>query len=195
MREGDDLFFAPNVRFSSLDLTGERLPDQLRARVEGYYLKPAGALCVHEQSQHAFAAGLLLICALDFLAGLAHTMEELEGRPVEKDFVTFVKARLPSFKITNLAKRLFDDFRNGLVHECRIKNAGEFSFDHQAPAQLTGGRLSVNPRALLQEVRSALDHEVSDLHRYQDLRAKLARRVRKQFAAEIGIVERVRRMG
>src|ERR1700733_9690935 len=69
MRQGDDLFFAPGVRFSEVDLTGPALTKQYRARIEGLYLGPA-RLCIDQN--YAFAAGLLLVSTIDFMAGLHH---------------------------------------------------------------------------------------------------------------------------
>jgi hypothetical protein len=44
MKLGDILYFAPNVKFSDLDLSGVKLPDQFEARIRGFYLGPAKSL-------------------------------------------------------------------------------------------------------------------------------------------------------
>jgi hypothetical protein len=72
MREGDDLFFAPGVRFGDVDLIGPDLAEQYRARINGFYLVPA-QLCV--ERGYAFAASLLLVSTIDLMAGLHHSAE------------------------------------------------------------------------------------------------------------------------
>src|SRR6266481_5371770 len=64
-RIADQLYFAPNVRFADLDWTGVRLPTQFHQRMSGFYLKPAIVLA---EAEHAFASGVLVVCAIDALA-------------------------------------------------------------------------------------------------------------------------------
>src|SRR5689334_16275337 len=56
MRVGDITYFAPSVPFAEVDLSGDALPEQILARIEGYYLQAADS-CVREG--FAFAAGVL----------------------------------------------------------------------------------------------------------------------------------------
>ena len=120
MREGDDLFFAPGVRFSEVDLAGPTLAKHYRARIDGFYLNPA-RLCIGQS--YAFAAGLLLVSAIDFMAGRHHSAEGLVGRGGGADFRPFARKELRSFVSDDLTQRLFDDFRNGLSHELRINRS------------------------------------------------------------------------
>ena len=186
MRKGDDLFFAPGVRFSELALEDGRFVNQLRQRVVGFYLQPA-RLCI--DNGHAFAAGVLLVSTIDFLAGLHHSAEELPYRKVGLDFMAFVRETLKSFSPPDLARQLYEDFRNGLTHEARVKNAGEFSFDHQQTACVAGGRLCINPQFLLGEVEKALDSYVKKLAEDTVLRDAVAKRTRALFSAELGLVD------
>jgi hypothetical protein len=192
MREGDDLFFAPGVRFSDVDLGGIRLPEQYRARIEGFYLRPAG-LCT--EAGHAFAAGLLIVSTIDFMAGFHHSAEDLPGRAVGADFREFARRELRSFGSGNLAQRLFDDFRNGLSHEARIKCAGEFSFDRPYTVRVVSGRLCINPAHLLREVEEALERQMAQLAENAVKRMDAAERLRSLFSREFGILERARNIG
>ena len=190
MREGDDLYFAPGIRFSDVDLIGHALADHYRARIDGFYLAPT-RLCI--EHRYAFAAGLLLVSTIDFMAGLHHSADGLADRSVGADFRRFARLELQSFHTGDLAQRLYDEFRNGLTHEARIKNAGEFSFDWPQTVRLAGGRLCINPAELLREVEWALDRQITELHRDSVKRQKAADRLRALFAREFGIVQEARK--
>jgi hypothetical protein len=192
MRKGDDLFFAPGIRFGEVDLGGEKLPDQYLGRIRGFYLEPA-RLCINHG--HAFAAGLLLVSTIDFMAGLHHSARELGNRTVGADFRQFVQKDLPSFQNADLAQRLYDEFRNGLTHEARIKNAGEFSFDRTQTVSVAGGRLCINPQHLLAEVETALQSQISELRQDRARRQEAAKRLRGLFAKEFGILDEAMRAG
>ena len=190
MRKGDDLFFAPDIRFSDVDLKNVRFAEQFRARIEGFYLAPA-RVCI--ERHYAFAAGLLLVSTIDFMAGLHHSPEALADRSVGADFRRFARRELPSFDADDLSQRLYDEFRNGLTHEARIKNAGEFSFDWPQTIRRVGGRLCMNPDYLLREVESALDQQIAELTKDKVKREEAANRLRALFTKEFEIVEEARR--
>jgi hypothetical protein len=190
MRQGDDLFFAPGVRFDEVDLVGPGLSEQYRARIEGFYLAPA-RLCIEQC--YAFAAGLLLVSTIDFMAGLHHPAAGLADRSVGADFREFARNNLQSFDTDELPKRLYDEFRNGLAHEARIKNGGEFCFDWPQTVRLHGGRLCINPDWLLREVEAALDRQIDELRQNETKHKKAAERLRTLFAKEFGIVQEARK--
>ncbi len=190
MREGDDLFFAPGVRFGEVDLVGSGLAEQYRARINGFYLVPA-QLCI--EGGYAFAAGLLLVTTIDFMAGLHHFAEALADRSVGSDFRWFARNKLQSFHSGDLAMRLYDEFRNGLTHEARIKNAGEFSFSWSQTVRLASGRLCINPTWLLREVKEALDQQIAELTQDKTRREEAAERLRRLYAKEFGIIQEARR--
>lgn len=192
MREGDNLYFAPGIRFGEVVLEGPSLAGQYRARIDGFYLQPA-RMCIDQG--YAFAAGLLLVSTIDFMAGFHHPAErdELPERPVGAEFREFVTSQLRSFPSDQLAKRLFKEFRNGLSHEARIKNGGEFSFGLKQTVCLLGGRLCINPDYLLREVEDALARQMAELAENAAKRRHAAERLRRLFWKEFGIVRRERR--
>jgi hypothetical protein len=121
--------------------------------------------------------------------------ECLAGRGVGADFRRFARKELRSFVSGDLTQRLFDDFRNGLSHELRIKNGGEFSFDRPQTVRHLNGRLCINPAHLLLEVEEALARQTAELTHNVAKRVALAERLRILFEKEFGIIERVRRAG
>jgi len=162
MRIEDQLYFAPNILFADVDFGGAGLPEQFRARIRGFYLGPAHACA---QDGHAFAAGALVLLCVDALARL-QTGDPVVGRR----FKNFVRDHLPSFASEARAACLYEDFRNGLIHEGRIKSGAQFSLD--APETLTSinGIVLVNPVVLANEVGGALDRYVDVLHADADTR-------------------------
>src|ERR1700680_4367112 len=77
-RIADKLYFAPGIPFAELDIArGERLPMQFGKRMAGFYLNPAIDLA---EDRHAFAAGVLVVCAIDALALLIYGSASVTGR-------------------------------------------------------------------------------------------------------------------
>jgi len=176
MRVGDLLYFAPGIRFDQVDLDGPGLPEQFRQRIEGLYILPAEE-CAGRH--HAFAAGVLLVSCVDALARLRF------GNGVGGErFKKFAREQLKSFASGDLAERLYLEFRNGLVHEARLKEGGQFSLDVGSTVEQLQGLLLVNPRLLAVEVRSALDRYVALLRGEAKELAKLAHTLRQDHAKD-----------
>jgi hypothetical protein len=142
------LYFAPGIPFIEVDWVGAGFPAQFQQRIHGYYIEPA-KYCA--DAGHAFAAGVLLVSAIDALARL-----KADGSVGER-FIGFARASLPSFLNAESAQRLYYDFRNGLVHEGRIKSGGQFSFDYAQTVSLIQNVLLINPHYLADELTTALD--------------------------------------
>src|SRR5262249_8779171 len=153
MKIGEDVFFAPGVTFAQLDLDGIELPDQYGRRVEGYYLEPAELLV---EAGFGFAAGLLAVAAIDAMSRLYFGPNRLR-RVTNRDFRTFARHLLPSFAERNAADILWQNYRNGLVHEGRLKEGCQFELGGEATLNLTGPAPRVDPARLVAEVRAALD--------------------------------------
>lgn len=184
--------FAPELSFASLNLTKpENVALAYERRVEGYYLKPASILC---ESGHAFAAGVVAVSAVDFLASFHYSAAEMEDRvSIGKCFKEFVRQHLSSFSDETNAKRFYNDVRNGLVHEARLKNAAEFNLAFDCTLRIRERRLVINPRSLIGEVRSALAGQVASVRGEPLVFQHLVRRIEGQFAKELAQVDRGRR--
>ncbi len=176
MRIGDLLYFAPGIRFDQVDLVGPELPSQFRHRITGFYIDPAEA-CAN--LGHAFAAGVLLVSAIDALARI-----RFRGG-VGARFRRFAREELQSFPDDDLAERFYDEFRNGLVHEARLKNGGQFSLGVAETVVLLGGLLLINPRCLADEVRTALDSYIALLQHDAGELGKLATRLKQDLAEDL----------
>jgi hypothetical protein len=110
-----------------------------------------------------------------------------EEREVGPEFRRFPTEWLPSFRDNQLAARFYRDFRNGLTHEARIKDAGEFSLHTEGTINIESGIFRVNPKHLAQEVEAALIRFVSQLTMDETLRNNFAAALRDDFSTELGI--------
>jgi hypothetical protein len=163
VRIGDVVYFSPNYTFIDLKLDDkENLVSAFIDRVEGFYLAPARQL---NEAGHAFASGSMCVATIDFLAKI-QTGEEKVGKRIEK----WLTDNIPDFADPDpqnpnrtLARRFYEEFRNGLVHEGRIKNAGQFSFDYGNHIELLGPVMIVNPSILLERISEAFAHYMEDV--------------------------------
>lgn len=170
----DELYFAPEVKFRDLDLTGERLPRQFACRIAGFYLHPARDLA----ERCAFAAGLLVVCAIDALA-LYSTASQGNAR-----IKTFCK-KIPDLNDDTVAEMFADHFRNGLVHHSRVEKGSEFSLDIGTVAIRHGDRLVVNPVLLVNETHRLLDEYVRGLERDPVQKRAFLKKLKREFKVEL----------
>jgi len=178
MRIGDTLYFAPEIRFGDVDLDGPRLPQQFRQRVAGFYIVPSKECA---DRGHAFAAGVLLVSCIDALAYIRF------GDVVGVRFRKLVDEELNSFSGSAITQRFYDEFRNGLVHEGRLKNGAQFSLEIAETAETLDGILVVNPKHLAAEVLSALDCYVVFLQHDGQERAKLAATLKQDLSEDFRV--------
>jgi hypothetical protein len=157
MKIDDVLYFAPGLRFDEIDFDGPRLPSQWAARIVGFYLEPAD-WCV--RMKFAFAAGVLLTTCIDALS-----RAETGSPDVKLRFTSFCRSSLQSFAEESIAARFYAEFRNGLVHEARVRKGAQFSFDFDETVSQSDGVLIINPACLTREVRRALEGFVQRLQR------------------------------
>lgn len=175
MRIRDQLYFAPGITFAEVDTVGPALAQQVGQRIQGFYLAPAVELA---EAGHAFAAGVMAVTAIDALARLRTGREDVGGR-----FQAWCAAYLPSCA-GGRCKRFYESFRNGLVHEGRIKDGCEFSLESHVSFRENNGTLVCNPRLLLAEVEAALRAYVRTLEADPQDLAQLRHRILIDFTYE-----------
>lgn len=175
-RLGDCLLFAPGIPFSSVDMKGGGLPNQFYRRIDGFYLQPAVELA---QRRHDFASGLLAVCAADALAGF------ITGASGTKERMVAFFRHIPGLDEPETAKLFCEHFRNGLVHDARVKHGSEFSVGIRGVAQRQGTRLAVNPLLLAGGVRRVLQEYRERLHNDPNELKSLRARIRRRFKVEL----------
>ncbi len=186
MKIGNILYFSPKHKFIDLDLEDkEKLIDAFEERVKGYYLIPAEEIV----GKHVFASGVLCVSTMDYLAKLESGSEKVKER-----FVTWTKNNIeglnkadPDNVSSTLAYRFYNEFRNGLVHECRIKNAGQFSFNYSELDRIIDGVMIINPKYLLNEIKKSFDRYLEIVNKddftLQALKCTLINDFRSDFEA------------
>jgi len=160
MRSQDILYFSPNYKFTDLNWDDRvNLIKAFRDRSEGFYLKPAEEL---NRCKYAFASGVICVSTIDFLARIETGLDD-----VGKRFEEWVKSNIREFEKTNpdnrsqtLAHRFYDEFRNGLVHEGRIKNAGQFSYNYSELVKVEQSVMIINTEYLLNAIRESFNRYV-----------------------------------
>jgi len=165
MRVGDILRFSPNYKFSDLRWDDKKaLIEAFKDRVRGFYLGPAKKL---NEDKNGFATGVLCVTTIDFLARIATGIDKVGER-----FSEWLEASIEAFREADpdasgqtLANRFYREFRNGLVHEGRIKNAGQFSYDFKELIRVVDGIMVVNPARLLNAMNSSFEKHMDQVER------------------------------
>ena len=163
MRINDELHFSPKFRFADLDWEDKgSLIVAFHDRVYGYYLCPASILV---ENRNAFAAGVLLVTTIDFLANIqigGNTGSRIEQWLV--NHITAFRDQDPGNPRRTLAKRFYDEFRNGLVHEGRIKNGGQFTYEIDGLVVISDSSVMiVHPGYLLESIVKAFEMYLKNL--------------------------------
>ena len=157
------------------------LIDAFKHRVETFYLEPAKKLIETGDPFYAFAVGVLCVSTIDFLACVCITCNR---GTVGIRFERWVCNNISEFDKTQ-AHRFYLYFRNGLVHEGRIKNCEQFSFGNTCELFKTmKGAMIVNPRLLLEAINNSFNTYINKVEKepleFQKLEAYL-----KKFKKEI----------
>lgn len=174
-RIAEQLYFAPSVRFADVDWK-ERLPTQFQQRILGWYLNPAIELA---EKHHAFASGILAVCAIDALA-LFQTGSNGNAR-----ITAFCRKYISDLAEAKDAEMFCDHFRNGLLHEARVKAGSEFSLEIGRTVEIHHKYLAVNPLRLAIRVDEVLKEYVDYLYHNPPAKLSLAKKLKRIFRHEL----------
>jgi len=182
MRIDDIIYFSENYKTSYLNLNdANHLLNALTDRVESYYFNPAEKL---DGEFEAFARGVLVLTAIDFIG------RYLIGGSNSFRIKEFCKG-LASIKVNKQAnldwivKVINDDYRNGLIHDGRIKNLGQFSYDFDKLIELDPAYSMINPEILLNETRDRFYELVKQTESSRERLDQLKDRITTDFKPEI----------
>ena len=182
MKVNDILYFAPGIKFGAVDIDGPKLPEQFKQRMAGFYIVPSEECA---ERGHAFASGVLSVTAIDAMARLLFP----DVYEVGVRFRDFAAKKLKSFSDPCIAKRFYEEFRNGLVHESSLKNGAQFSLEFGETVRTPDGhRLVINPKYLAAEVRCALNVYVGLLDGSEEERINLSRRLKDDLVKDFEAV-------
>ncbi len=152
MKIGKQLHFSEN--YSYLDIKWDEKKDlieKFKDRVETFYISPAEQLNI---ARKGFAAGVLCITMIDCLAKIFYHERNKFKKWLKDNIDEFRKKDPDSSRTRTLADRFYEEFRDGLIHEGRIKAAGQFSYDLQDIVKADDRVMEVNPDKLLLAIKN-----------------------------------------
>ena len=172
MRIGDILYFSPRFKFADLNLADtQKVVEAFRDRIEGFYLRPAFRLL---DAGDAFAGGLLCCVSIEVIAKFSGNVSPS----------IWLQNNVEEFAVDRrLADRFWSHYRDGLAHEGRIRHLGQFSLESPEMIRVAGPVLVVNPRLLLETIRTAFNASYERLD--PDGTARLINHLSRYFRGEI----------
>lgn len=186
MRISEILYFSPKYKYSELDWDNkENLIEAFIDRVEGYYIQPTELL---NEDKKGFATGVLCITTIDFLAKFLYTGANRMIKWLKKNIKAFNKLD-PNLTSRTLADRFYDEFRNRLIHEGRIKNAGQFSYDFPDIIKVEKNVMIVNPNILLNDLMTILENFINRIKVSESEFLKFKESLIRDFTQEINYVK------
>lgn len=189
MQKNHQLYFAPYYTF--LDLAKATDPFEIvnayRDRINGFYLEPAKIIIESKEEDGAFAAGLICFTAIDAIAKTVTRKSNSHERLVE-----WVQKNLEGFR-QHLSERevdnIYDEFRNGLVHEARIKNGSQFTYGIDYIVDIRNGITYINPKVLLKQTRLAFNKFIDEMEGNIEDTLDFAQRIIEDFELDIQFTE------
>ncbi|MBK8005711.1 MAG: hypothetical protein IPK12_17790 [Gemmatimonadetes bacterium] len=104
------------------------------------------------------------------------------------DFTRFAQWLLPSFAEEDKAELLWRDFRNGLVHEARLKNGAQFELGRPTTLSYHGRMPVIDPERLVEEVHDALRRVAFEIRERSTTHHEVARLLAREFEFELSDV-------
>lgn len=182
MRVEDILYFSPSYKTPYLDLeNGEELLLAFIERVEEFYFKPAEKL---NNEFEAFSKGVITLTAIDFIGD--YFIRTSNSDRIKK-FCSGLKSikDLEKNEIISLTEIINEDYRNGLIHEGRIKNMGQFFYGINELIVLGNGNTMINPTVLLNETRDRFYEYIEIIKNSKDQMFHFKNRFKQRFEDEI----------
>lgn len=177
MRINDFLYFSPNYKFEDIDLNDkELLIDAFEDRVKGFYLEPASILNAQKK---AFATGILCVTLIDSLSRLHENQNNVGDR-----MAIWLINNIPEFN-KDLAKNFYKNFRNGLVHEGRIKNGCQFSCETNRLVHQEEEIVVINVDLLLKRIYYVFDLYITQLRNDHDKFRVLKKQIEGDFSKDL----------
>lgn len=164
MRTKDGIFFSPNYRFIDINWNNpDNLIDAFEDRINGFYFEPAESL---NETFQAFSKGLICISLIDLLSKIETNSDSVGSRYefwLKKHFSEFNELN-PDNQNQTTAYRFYKEFRNSLVHECMIANAGQFSYEYNKMIHFIRDEnkhiMVINPEFLIISLQKAFNNYI-----------------------------------
>ncbi len=184
--EKGDLLFSLEDTFDQIDFKNkENLIRAFKNRIYDFWLYPAKKL---DEQKHGFGSGLLCIATLEALARIRYAKyhkKTNEYRITKEGFVTWLKENIVELKDDCHAKKFYEDFRCGLVHEGHIKGLGQFSYKMCQLVFCESGIMMVNPTILLKKAEEVLGKYLISLREDEGIFIQFQERLVMDFGNEV----------
>lgn len=178
MMVDDIIYFSSNLKIKDIDFCDEKkLRGAFHDRLKECYLDPALKL---NKMKAAFSAGVLLLSMIDALSRYIITDNDKVGARYKK----FLRIYITSD--SQVINSFYENFRNGLIHEARIKNCCIFSYDYSEDLFRKDAEiLIVNPNALANSLTNILQRVDLELKENKILQQQFINRLKDDFKDEV----------
>lgn len=179
MRIQDILYYAPKITLNAIFFyKPNEIIDAFESRITNYYLDSAGML---NKNGKAFGAGDLVFDAIDAIARY-----ELDSGRVGERFKKWISG-LPDFRglTWEELERVYDEFRNGVTHEARIKNGGQFTYDIDKAVEIKDGIVLVNPSLLLDQVSEVFKESISSIKDNEKEQIRISNQIKDDLREDL----------
>lgn len=189
MRISDIIYFAPDIRIDQIDFNDrESLISALSLRIKEYYFRPVELLLANGNPSNAFSVGVLVVTAMDAIAYYSvkeHIGNHSGSNRIAKLLIEINEFGFYSSDRDKIANTFTAKFRNGLIHEGRIKAGNQFSFCYGSVFEKDEEFLIINPRLLFECVRQYFSDYTENLRLNNFAFSQFQSRVKIQFESEI----------
>lgn len=193
MRIEEEIYISPTDTFLDIKWDdSDKLISIFSNRIHGFYFEPAEKV---NNEDHAFAAGLICLSLIDLFSNIQNG-----SNTVGFNFKHWLKTNIQEFdepdpdgQYQNLAHRFYKEYRNSLVHECRIRNAGQFSYDHENIIYFIRNTerhiMVVNPKLLLSHLKEVFSDYIITIIENEIEYKKFERMMRINFSIDFECAE------
>lgn len=189
MRFEDEIYFSRNYEWTSINvLDPEDLVVKFEDRVTTIYLEQARKLIKDEKNSfyNSFAAGIILFCTIEWLGTFLTSKSGFKNKlnvflQQSSYFTAFDKKEQDT-----ITKTIVECFRNGIVHNGRVKEACQFDiFFDKKLFVVNNGLLIINTEPLYDLVANVLLEYVKLLKKDQGERDEFVNIFKKEFKSEL----------
>ncbi|MEP7169418.1 MAG: hypothetical protein ABI855_08630 [Bacteroidota bacterium] len=170
-------FFAPGIELISLDFGNKnQIIESFEKRIFCYYLEPAKIL---NEKEMGFAAGVILMTTIDAITYYSMNKNNII------EFFKLMNSEFSEDDFNKIANKFYEYFRNGLIHEGRIKGCGQFTYESNQLLFFENNILVINPSVLLDKVVEYFNNYIEKLKKDNDHYSIFIKKLEKLFSPEI----------
>lgn len=187
MRFEDEIYFSKNHQWGSINIDdGNDLLNKFKDRVQTLYLEQVTILNKADSYYNSFAVGVLLFSVIDCLGGYLTTHNGFENhlQMFLKESEEFNSEKKDAQR--SISKKIRNSFRNGLVHNGRVKDSCQFDYDFDDKLfVLQDEILIINNKYLEELVINVFEKFIQSVKTNNKEMSKFVNRFKNDFADEL----------